>query len=197
MSLHITATLTEDDLVLLLRDLLPATIDLDPLGAEAGRRWIRFDEPHHVDFVPKVGLRVRTSAALQWTAVGIAVPATIREVELLLQPLVTADEQGPKLVFRPMIEKADFKMMPEFVDQAITGRINAMLAAEGDLTGWHFGEGLARRVPLPKNLSPVDAFHLGAGPMEIEVQDRAFVLRLEVNMSFSRNRKDAAALPTA
>ena len=190
MSLHITAQLFEDDLRRLLTELLPSTVDLDPFGADAGRRWIRFEAPQNVDFMAKQGLRVRTSAALQWTALGIKVPVTLNEVTLLIEPMIGEDERGPKLVFRTRIEQADFRLMPTFVDQAITSRINAALEAEGDLLGWHVGETLLQKIPMPKNLKPVDAFQMQAGPVSVEVQEDCFTLRLEVQLKFSRNRQD-------
>lgn len=192
MSLHITAELSEGDLKRLLAEILPATIDLDPLGADTGKRWIHLDAPHHVDFVAREGVRVRTSAQLQWTALGLKVPVTMHEVHLLVAPVIAQDDRGPKLVFRPTLEKADFKHMPEFVDQAIANRINMSLAAQGELLGWHVGETLQHTVPLPPNLTPVSAFLLNAGAVSVEVTDQCFVLRIEVELQFARMRKDAA-----
>ena len=192
MKLQITAELTEQSLTELLADLLPATINLDPLGVDSTRRWIRIEEPNHVDFVPDVGLRVRTSAALQWTAVGLAVPVTLQDVQLLLRPLVVTDERGPKLVLEPSIENADFRFMPNFVDEAISGRINAALAAQGQMIGWHFGESLTHQVPLPANFSPVNTFNLGAGDFTVSVTEHGIVLKLDVTMGFSRLRPDPA-----
>jgi hypothetical protein len=191
MSLHIRAELSEQTLIDLLGQLLPATIDLDPLGADPGRRWIRLERPSFVDFVQDRGLRVRTSATLQWTTLGIAVPITLREADVSITPVVASDERGPKLVFRPSLERADFKLLPDFVDQAITDRINAALAAQGELVGWHFGESLARRVPMPSNLSPVDAMELGGAALRVHVRDRSLVIEAEVALAFTRRRPDA------
>lgn len=190
MAIQLIVELSEQSLIELLSQLLPATVDLDPLNADGGRRWIRIAEAHHVDFVPDVGLRVRTSAALQWTALGIDVPVTLRDVELMFRPVVTNDERGPKLVFQPSIEKADFKLMPAFVDAAITTRLNTALAAEGDLLGWHFGETLTQQIPMPPNLSPVSAMGLAAGALEVKVHEHGLIMKLGLNLSFSRQRKE-------
>lgn len=184
----VTAELSEQAVRLLLGQLMPATVTLDAQGAEAGQRWMRIEPPHHVDFVPAVGLRVRTTATLQWTAVGLAVPATLNEVTLLVRPVVTSGERGPKLVFRPEIEQADVKFLPAFVDEAIAARINSALAAQGDLVAWHFGETLAQRVAMPHNLTPVDAFHLAAGNLDVTVHEQGIVLKLRLEARFSRLR---------
>ena len=120
------------------------------------------------------------------------VPVTLRDVQLVLRPLVVTDERGPKLVLEPSIENADFRFMPNFVDEAIAGRINAVLAAQGQMIGWHFGESLTHQVPLPVNLSPVNTFNLGAGDFTVAVTDHAIVLKLDVTMGFSRLRPETA-----
>lgn len=194
MGIHISAELSEGDLARLLNELLPVTLDLDPLGVDSGRRWIRFNEPTLVDFVPKMGLRVQTSAQLQWTALGIKVPVSVTNVELFVEPLIRSDERGPKLVFRPEIKTADFKHLPGFADRALTSIINTALAAEGDLLGWHMGESLQQTVPLPANLTPVSAFAMSAGDVSVEVKERSFLLHLKVEMQFARQRKDAAEI---
>lgn len=188
MGVRITCELTEENVRRLLGEFFPATIDLDPLGSDPQRRFIRVARPTHLDFVEGHGVRVRAGADLQWSAIGFAVPVTIHELELLLVPAVTQDERGPKLVFRPTLEHADLALVPSFADAAITRRINAALAAEGDLLAWHFGESLGLTVPLPANLSPVDAMHLSAGEVTIRVQDRVIVTTLDLELSFSRRR---------
>lgn len=188
MSLRITSELGEDVVRALLEQFFPATVDLDPLHAEAERRWLRIERPHHLDFVAGSGVRVRTSASVQWTAIGFAVPVSVPEIELMIVPAIAEDERGPKLVFRPSVERADVKRLPAFLDQMVARRINDALGAEGDLLGWHFGESLGLRVPLPANLSPVDAVQLSAGDMAITVHDRSIVLTLEVHVAFTRLR---------
>lgn len=190
MSVRITCELTEQAVRDLLEQFFPATADLDPLGTESQRRFVRVNRPTHLDFVAGQGVRVRTSAELQWSAIGFALPVTIHALDLMLVPAITRDDRGPKLVFRPTVESADIKHLPAFVDDAVTRRLNAALAAQGDLLGWHFGESLDLRFPLPGNLSPVDAVQLGAGDMQIVVHDRSIVTTLDLNVSFSRLRKE-------
>jgi hypothetical protein len=194
MALMITSVLAEAAVSELLGGFFPVTVDLDPLGAE-DQRWIHIERPHHLDFLAGRGVRVTTSASLRWTALGIGVPARVNEIQLLIVPAIAHDERGPKLVFRPSVERADIKRLPAFLDDAVARRINAALAAEGDLLGWHFGESLGIRVPLPSNLSPVDGVQLGAGEMSIEIQDRAIVLGLEVRIDFSRRRPRHPSAP--
>ncbi len=194
MGIHISAELSEGDLARLLNELLPMTLDLDPLGVDSGGRWIRFNEPTLVDFVPNRGLRVQTSAQLQWTALGIKVPVSVTNVELFFEPLIGSDERGPKLLFRPEIKAADFKHLPGFADRALTSLINKALAVQGDILGWHMGESMQHTVPLPPNLTPVSAFAMAAGEVSVEVKERSFLLHLDVELQFSRQRKDAAEI---
>lgn len=195
MSVRITCELTETTVKRLLDEFFPATVDLDPLGGEPQRRYVRIQRPSSLDFVAGQGVRVRASADLKWSAIGLPLPVSIQDLELMIVPAIATDERGPKLVFRPTLEGADVKLMPAFVDEAITRRINAALAAEGDLLGWHFGESLGMRVPLPPNLSPTDAVHLAAGDVSIAVHDHAIVTTLELRLSFSRQRSDIVPGP--
>lgn len=190
MHIQLTAELSEVAVAQLLSEFLPVTVDLDPLGGDGGGRWIRIEQPDSVDFVPDLGLRVRTSATVRWTALGLGVPATVRDAQLLITPEVDADERGPRLVFRPTVEKADFKLLPGFVDQAIASRINRALAAEASLIGWHFGETLTQRLPLPSNLIPLDALHLAAGDLAVTVGEHGMTIGLHLAVSFSRGRPE-------
>lgn len=187
VSLHITAELAEADVRTLLDQLLPLTVDLGALGEEPGRRFLEIERANSVEFVAGQGLRVRTGARVQWTALGLPVPARLNELELVLRPAIEEEEAGPRLVFRPTIENADFRLLPAAVDRAITARINAALDEEAHLLAWHAGQSLARSIALPANLSPKVAFELGAGAATVEVTDRAIVLRLAVTMRFSRS----------
>lgn len=186
MRLTITARLDRTAISEILADLLPLTIDLSDEGDPPGDRWIRVEQPHHVDFVADDGLHVHTSAQLRWRAGGVRVPATLQHAELILRPQIARDERGPKLVFAPSLEKADFKLVPAFVDRRIVSRVNAQLALEGDRLAWHFGESLAVAVPMPRHLAPLDAFLLEPGAARVAITAEALELTLDLNVRFSR-----------
>src|SRR5437660_11400606 len=92
----ITARLEEATVKVLLDELLPARMLLD----DAQTRWIQIERAQHVDFVEGEGLRVKSSGQLQWTAAGLPIGVTLKSAQLMLKPLVEADEHGGRLVFR-------------------------------------------------------------------------------------------------
>lgn len=192
MPLRITARLERHEIERLLGELLPARIDLGALGEEPGRRWIQIDRPHEVAFVEGAGLRVRTKASLQWTALGFAIPATLNDVELLLRPEIATDAEGAKLVFVPSLGDLDIKRLPGFLDEVVAGRINAALAEEGDLLAWHFGRQLGIEVPMPSNLDPVSTFGLRPGEATVRVEPTALVFELELEARFERREGEPA-----
>jgi hypothetical protein len=183
--MRIKATLDESTVASLLDQLLPVTIDLNE--TEPGTRWVRVEKPERFDFVAGEGIRVHTAAAIRWTALGIAIPVTIKSIALMLRPAIAVDEQlGGSLVFRPEIEGTDFKMMPAFVDAQIARTINAELSKQGDRLAWPFGKALALRAPLPSSISPAAQFELAAGDAAVETSDDQLTLELTLSMRFSR-----------
>lgn len=183
--MRIKATLDQATVAALLDELLPVTVDLD--DTEPGTRWVRVEKPEHFDFVAGEGIRVHTAAAITWTALGIAIPATINSIALMLRPAIVSDGQrGGSLVFRPEIEGADLKMVPAFVDAQIARAINAELSKQGDRLAWHFGEALALRTPLPPSISPAAQFELAAQDAVVETTDDQLTLELTLSMRFTR-----------
>ena len=158
MAIHIAATLHRDTIEELLKQLLPLKIPLDPKRP----RWIEVERPEHVGFVEGVGLRVATSARVQWTVAGVPVGFTIRYVQLLIRPEIAADELGGKLVFRVVVEDADLKGIPSAIDQGIVAKVNDRLAAVGDRIGWDFGKTLRLSVGLPETMRPVESYQMRA-----------------------------------
>lgn len=165
MAIHITAMLHRDTIEELLSQLLPLKIPLDPRKP----RWIEVSRPQHVGFVEGLGMRVATSAKVQWSVAGVPVGFTIRYVQLLIRPEVVADELGGKLVFRVLVEDADLKGIPSAIDQGIVAKVNERLAVVGDRIGWDFGKTLRRHIPLPETMRPVEAYQMRAEEGAIEI----------------------------
>lgn len=176
---------------MLLNQLLPLTIDLAPEDDD-DTRHIHIEQPHHVDFLVSEGLRVHTSAHIRWKAAGVSIPATLKNVELMLRPQIASDERGNRLLFRPSIEHADFKLLPAFVDRRIATRVNQALEAETDRLSWHIDESFARSVPMTKRLQPVTSFDLHVDGASVEVFDDALVLKINVGMRFVRGEEPPA-----
>jgi hypothetical protein len=183
--MRIKATLDESTVASLLDQLLPVTIDLHE--TEPGTRWVRVEKPERFDFVAGEGIRVHTAAAIRWTALGIAIPVTIKSIALILRPAIITDEQpGGSLVFRPEIEGTDFKMVPAFVDARIARAINAELSKQGDRLAWPFGTSLALRTPLPPSITPATQFELAAEDAVVETTDHQLTLELTLSMRFTQ-----------
>jgi len=186
MAIHIAATLHRDTIQELLAQLLPLKITLDPRRA----RWVEVERPEHVGFVEGVGLRVATSARVQWTVAGVPVGFTIRYVQLLIRPEIVPDEQGGKLLFRVVVEDADLKGIPSAVDQVIVAKVNERLAAVGDRIGWDFGKTLRRSIPLPKTMRPVESYQMRAQEAAAAVGADFMRLSLYVPSRFKREGSD-------
>lgn len=184
--MRITAALDEATVAVLLDELLPVTIDLHE--AEPGTRWIRVEKPDHFEFVAGEGIRIHAAAAIEWKTLGLAIPATLKSVEVMLRPAIVVDEQrGGTLVFRPEVEGADFKLVPAFIDAQIARVINSELSKEGNRLAWHFGETLALRTPLPSSISPATQFALSAEDAVVETTADQLTLALTLSMRFGRS----------
>ncbi|GAC1552542.1 MAG: hypothetical protein NVS3B10_14650 [Polyangiales bacterium] len=165
MAIHITATMHRDTIEELLGQLLPLTVPLDPKKP----RWLQIGRPDRVRFIEGVGLQVGTSARVQWTVAGVALPFVIRSIDLLIRPEIAPDPLGGKLVFRVYVEDADLKGVPAAIDQGIVAKVNEKLAAVGDKIGWDFGKTLRRSFGLPESMRPADAFQMRAEEAAVEV----------------------------
>lgn len=185
--MRITAALDEATVAALLDELLPVTIDLHE--AEPGTRWIRVEKPDHFEFVAGEGIRIHAGAAIEWKTLGLAIPATLKSVEVMLRPAIVVDEQrGGALVFSPQVEATDFKLVPAFIDAQIARAINAELSKESNRLAWHFGETLALHTPLPPTISPTTQFELSAGDAVVQTTDTQLTLAVTLSMHFTRTR---------
>jgi hypothetical protein len=182
MAIHITAILHRDTIEELLGQLLPLKIPLDTKRP----RWIEVERPDHVGFVEGVGLRVATSARVQWTVAAVPIGFVIRYVQLLIRPEVVADELGGKLLFRMLVEDADLKGLPSAIDQGIVAKVNERLAIIGDRIGWNFGKTLRRSFALPPAMRPVEAYEMRAQEGSVEVGPDFLRLSLYVPSRFRR-----------
>ena len=182
MAMHISATLFEETIVELLAQLLPLKLVLD----EKKRRWVEVARPDHVKFVVDEGLQLRTSARVQWSVAGVAIPFSIRRIELMVRPRIAEDDLGGKLVFALEIEDADLKGIPAAIDQSIVAKVNAKLASLGDKIGWDFGRTLRREITLPSPLHPVEAFQMRAQEGSVVIKHDRMILSMYTPARFKR-----------
>jgi hypothetical protein len=182
MAMHLTATLYEETVLELLGQLLPLTMYLDAKK----KRWVQVNRPDEVSFIAGEGLRLTTSAKVQWTLAGVSIPFTIRLVQVMVRPEVVDDELGGKLLFRVQVEDADLKGVPSAIDDTIVSTVNARLSAIGDKIGWNFGETLRRSIGLPPSMHPVEAFQMRAQEGKVVVTDDAMTFSLYTPSRFKR-----------
>ncbi len=169
---QLTATVTSDEIVRLVRELTPLRIDL-------GRtRSVSFGTPQVVELVEGVGLRVRGNARMIWEIAGLPLPVSLRAWQLLLAPSVQIRGETLVLVFEPVIEALDFKRVPGFFDERIVFAINEGVASQRGKLAWNVSRGLSWRLPLPKRVVPSRT--LDVAPTSASVTVTATELRIDV-----------------
>jgi hypothetical protein len=152
---------------------------------------VEIERPSEVELVPELGLRVRSHGRLRYKIAGIAVPLTIRSVELLLIPKILRPRPGElRLAFELQIRDADLELVPGLVDRAIYDKVNALLDAEHTPLVWDFGKTFAQSAPLPERLEPVSRLLLAARDAELLVDSESisFTVRLGATLSRSKQR---------
>lgn len=169
---QLTATMTKDEIVRLVRELTPLRIDL---GA---RRSVSFGTPDLVELVDGAGLRVRGNARMIWEIAGLPFPVSLRAWQLLLAPTVVVREEALVLVFDPVLEALAFKRVPGFFDERIALAINEGVASQRRKLAWNVSRGLSWRLPLPRRFVPPR--QLAVAPTSASVTVTASELRVDV-----------------
>jgi hypothetical protein len=186
MPVRITAVLDHATVVGILNELTPLTVHL---GEGHADRWIRVERPETVELVPGVGVRVKTSAKVQWTVAGVHIPFTIRTVTMVLQVVADKDGSGRLDVF-PMIEDADLKNIPDMVDDKLVEVINSKLAAQAGKIGWAFAKTLTHALRLPPVLQEVSHFTLRPEHAQFETGAHEMRMSLDLELNFRRTLAD-------
>ena len=156
------AIITKEDLVQVIREILPAKINLQP-EEESGKekpaeRWLLLHPATEVTLVPDQGLRVTCPAELTWSIAGMSPSVKLDELSVLLRPQVVEKNKGQVLEFQLEIEELEFHSLPEFLDGTIVKAVNAALADKK--IPWNFTETLTRTVGLGKVLDPVESLKI-------------------------------------
>jgi hypothetical protein len=187
VALHVTAVLDRATVSELLSELMPLTIPLD--DEEPHRRLIEVERPSLVEFVPDVGLRVRTKAKVTWTLAGMSLPWVLHSITLLARPVITGGKKD-RLDFDIRVVEADLQHVPDLLDEGIVAVVNQRLATFEGKVGWTFGETLDLRVGLPALLRPVESFSLGAEAGAVTVAEEGLRLSFELALRFDRAGKE-------
>jgi hypothetical protein len=151
------AIITPRDLEHVLNEITPMRIALD---RDAPERYLWLDRPSRVAMTNGHGIRIVTSACLQWDAIGITLPITLRSVTALIIPTISQRDGHEVLAFSACIEDADLSSVPEFIEAPILARINEALQREHAQIAWHFADTLSFRFNLPEAMDPARAMQL-------------------------------------
>ena len=185
----ITAVLDQSTLHALLDELTPLRVGLDEKDDD---RFFVINQPDLIEFVAGTGVRIRTSARMQWTLAGLAIPIKVNSATFLLEPWLSPTPHVGRLNFRLQVEQIDLKNVPDLVDEQVTLRANEHLAKLGETLGWSFGETLKLQLPMPPMLEPVEAFTLEAGSASVEVLADALRLVVALPMHFRAHAHQSA-----
>jgi len=183
--MDIRARLDESTLRRILGDILPVTVLFDDAQGLEGR-WVTIERARRVEIVPGLGVRLTTSGELRWPFKVIPVALRLAFLQLLVRPVVAGVGPTTRVLFRPLIEDADLRRVPDFVDQGIVAIVNRALDSRTELLSWHVADSLERWFPLPATLGPLETAHVDVASATLEIQDDSIDLTVEMEMSVSR-----------
>jgi len=181
------ATFGLDDLIDALQRFTPLELRLGDL--EGKDRTLFIERPERVTLVPERGLRIETTARLKWTVAGISVPVTVQAAQLLLIPEIAQREGRDVLRFQLVLESADLKHVPAFLDAKVVDEVNEALQADDARPTWGFLDTLSFSVGLPARLVSARAFELNAYWGAMKITDAAVIFTVSYNAAVKMEEK--------
>ena len=182
--MHLQATFTLADLSEAVASFTPLEIRLGDL--EGKERTLVIDRPLEVTLVAGRGLRIGTAARFTWTLAGLEVPVTVKSASLLLLPEIATVDGREVLRFILLLESADLKLVPSFVDEQFVERVNAALSAEDARPTWKFLDTLTFSVGLPERLRSARALTLTARWGAVQVTDAALTFTVSYEAAVTK-----------
>lgn len=182
--MQLDLVLTVEKVRELLRQFTPIRIHLTPTDED--RRWVELEQPSEVTLVPGRGVRAVCSGRLRYELGGMGVPLSIRRVQVLLEPVVTADQE--QLEFHLSIEDADLQNVPDVIDRALVGKINESLTPQALHLAWGYRKSLTRAVRLPERLEPLHELLVSAQRLQVTISDSEVRLMLDLGLALSRTK---------
>jgi hypothetical protein len=173
-----------DDLARLLGQAFPLTVQL---GDAESDNSLALSDLADVRLIPDVGLRIECKARVRWPVLGIQVPVAVKALTLMLVPSIGQGAHGDTLVFRILIEHADFTALPDMIDQRITTAINAKLGGKDAELSWDLSKSLTLSAQLPALLQDLEAFAMRPRWAKVRVTDQAIVYAASFNSAFVRS----------
>ncbi|HSQ64543.1 MAG TPA: hypothetical protein VLM85_15070 [Polyangiaceae bacterium] len=182
------ATLSLDDLSDAMERFTPLEIRLGDL--EGKERTLFVERPSRVTLVPDRGLRIETTARLNWTIAGVVVPVTVQAAQIILLPEIAQKDGRDVLRFQLVLESADLKHVPAFLDAKVVDQVNEALQADDARPTWHFLETLSFIVGLPKRLKSARTFELEAKWGAMKVTGDAVVFTVSYDSAVKMAEKE-------
>jgi hypothetical protein len=189
---QIEATLTKADVRSLLERFAPLTIRLGGDDDE-----LTLDGPIEVAFDPQTGVRVRCSAKVRWSVLGLHVPVTVRTLVARVVPMLRRDDKGTDaLVFGVRLDAADIASCPGVLGDTIARKVNEELAKRHVEGAWSFHDLLDRGFALPDSVVTASAIgmRVGAAALRMTTETLSFAVKLDVAVE---RRPAPAAHPRA
>ena len=187
-----SARLEEDALRRRLDEILPITILLDDDRGMEGR-WVTIGRAQKVDVIPGEGLRLAASGELRWPIKTLPVTVRIASLQLLIRPIVVGQGPSTRVLFRPLIERADFERLPDFVDRGIVAIVNLALEARSQHLAFHVADTLCQRFALPTTLVPLETARIDVVSAALTIEATAIELGVSLEMEVARVGSAAAS----
>jgi hypothetical protein len=184
--MDIDVVLTIESVKRLLREFTPVRIHLTEKDEDS--RWVELDTPSDISLVPGRGIRIVTSGRVRYALAGLSVPASIRQLAVVLEPRVVTAGAQRRLDFRLQIDDADLELVPGVIDRAIVHKLNDALTPQATHMSWNFGRDLAKAVHLPERLEPLDQLLIQAEGGEVMVTSSELRIRLHLAVALSRTK---------
>lgn len=183
--MDIRARLDESTLRRILCDILPVTVLFDDAQGLEGR-WVTIERARRVEVVRGLGVRLTTSGELRWPFKVIPVALRLASLQVLVRPVVAGQGPATRVLFRPLIEDADLRRVPEFVDQGIIAIVNRALDSRSELLSWQVANSLDRRFALPATLGPLETASVDVVSAALTIEEDSIDLTVKLDMSVSR-----------
>ena len=184
--MDIDLVLSAEQIVALLREATPVRIHLTEKDEDT--RWVELERPTEVTLVPDVGIRIVSSGRIRYELAGIALPFSIRRVQLLFEPkLVSVAGEPERIDFKLSLEAADLENIPGVAERMLMTAVNELLAPERLGTVWNFGRMLDKSLVMPERYEPLNQFLLRAPLGRVIITATELRVRLEIGLGFSRS----------
>jgi hypothetical protein len=178
--------ITRDELAHALAEAFPFRVRLGDPGTDHS---LSLSDLGDVRLVAGVGLRIECNARVHWPLLGLDFPVEVNDLALLLVPTVEEGKSGDRLVFRAVIERADFGGLASpfgLIGEQVVSAVNSKLAAQGAELSWDFARALTYLAPLPSLLDPLASFAIRPAWGKVRVTEEGIVYAASFHSSVVR-----------